>query len=63
MSTLCGVIGTTDLGEVATILRKKHGNVKPEKKTAARAVTEPVIGQMTQTKALDTRIGEFYMTV
>jgi hypothetical protein len=37
--------------------------VKPKKKMAARAVMEPVIGQMTQTKALDTRIGEFYTTV
>jgi hypothetical protein len=44
-------------------LAEKYGYVKPKKKMAARAVTEPVIGQMTQTKALDTRIGEFYMTV
>jgi hypothetical protein len=37
--------------------------VKPKKKMTARAVTEPLIGQMTQNKALATRLGDFYTTV
>jgi hypothetical protein len=57
------VSGTTGLREVAAILRKKYGYVKPKQKMTARAVTEPLIGQMTQKKALATRLGEFYTTV
>jgi hypothetical protein len=60
LGTLWGVSGTTDLGEVAA---NKSGYVKPKKKATARAVTEPVVGQMAQTKALDTRLGDLYTTV
>jgi hypothetical protein len=44
-------------------LAKKYGYVKPKQKMTARAVAEPLIGQMTQTKALATSLGEFYTTV
>jgi hypothetical protein len=41
----------------------RGGSSNPLKKMTARAVTEPLIGQMTQTNALATRLGEFYTAV
>jgi hypothetical protein len=37
--------------------------VKPKQKMTVRAVTELLIGQVTQKKALATRLGELYTTV
>jgi hypothetical protein len=37
---------------------EKYGYVEPKQKMTAWAVTEPLIGQMRQTKALATRLGE-----